>query len=167
MLRSLGIPSCGIRRRKKCVPYRFMRTEIPEIWVTARKRLVSLLSCVLDAEDTWDVLVGAIQEMHRPTLEGVNQESIELSSTITRRMRSLYSQLEIHGGDISRTKVYDQQSEIVSYGQQTRGGQDSDFRVLKADHRRPKREAVSRDPEVGEAPQGSDDRELQRQQGPD
>ncbi|GJS04682.1 putative reverse transcriptase domain-containing protein [Tanacetum coccineum] len=80
--------------------YLFNATEIPEMWFTLRKRLCRTLlvhgcgrqgssaaGCRMSRElgysirDTWDDLVGAIQEIAPTTLEGVNQRVIELSTT--------------------------------------------------------------------------------------
>ncbi|GKG12409.1 hypothetical protein Tco_0346646 [Tanacetum coccineum] len=44
--------------------------------------------------DTWDDLVGAIQEIAPTTLEGVNQRVIELSSTVDEEDKIIYSQLD-------------------------------------------------------------------------
>ncbi|GJW40297.1 hypothetical protein Tco_0066142 [Tanacetum coccineum] len=44
--------------------------------------------------DTWDDLVGAIQEIAPTTLEGVNQRVIELSSTVDQEDEIIYSQLD-------------------------------------------------------------------------
>ncbi|GJS32004.1 hypothetical protein Tco_0530386 [Tanacetum coccineum] len=44
--------------------------------------------------DTWDDLVGAIQEIAPTTLEGVNQRVIELSSTVDEEDEIIYSQLD-------------------------------------------------------------------------
>ncbi|GJR70561.1 hypothetical protein Tco_0016626 [Tanacetum coccineum] len=44
--------------------------------------------------DTWDDLIGAIQEIAPTTLEGVNQRVIELSSTIDQEDEIIYSQLD-------------------------------------------------------------------------
>ncbi|GJT17634.1 hypothetical protein Tco_0876340 [Tanacetum coccineum] len=44
--------------------------------------------------DTWDDLVGAIQEIAPTTLEGVNQRVIELSYTVDEEVRFIYSQLD-------------------------------------------------------------------------
>ncbi|GJX00034.1 reverse transcriptase domain-containing protein [Tanacetum coccineum] len=44
--------------------------------------------------DTWDDLVGAIQEIAPTTLEGVNQRVIELSTTIDQEDEIIYSQLD-------------------------------------------------------------------------
>ncbi|GKE90963.1 hypothetical protein Tco_1572058, partial [Tanacetum coccineum] len=43
--------------------------------------------------DTWDELVGAIQEIAPTTLEGVNQRVIELATTIDQEDEIIYSQL--------------------------------------------------------------------------
>ncbi|GKF45200.1 hypothetical protein Tco_0131752, partial [Tanacetum coccineum] len=48
--------------------------------------------------DTWDDLVGAIQEIAPTTLEGVNQRVIKLATTmLTRRMRSYILSWMMHG----------------------------------------------------------------------
>ncbi|GJS08958.1 hypothetical protein Tco_0365754 [Tanacetum coccineum] len=44
--------------------------------------------------DTWDDLVGAIQEIAPTTLEGVNQRVIELSTTVDQEDEIIYSQLD-------------------------------------------------------------------------
>ncbi|GJX87347.1 putative reverse transcriptase domain-containing protein [Tanacetum coccineum] len=44
--------------------------------------------------DTWDDLVGAIQEIAPTTLEGVNQRVIELATTIDEEDEIIYSQLD-------------------------------------------------------------------------
>ncbi|GKF07429.1 hypothetical protein Tco_0041653 [Tanacetum coccineum] len=44
--------------------------------------------------DTWDDLVGAIQEIAPTTLEGVNQRVIELATTIDQEDEIIYSQLD-------------------------------------------------------------------------
>ncbi|GJW12678.1 hypothetical protein Tco_1578505 [Tanacetum coccineum] len=44
--------------------------------------------------DTWDDLVGAIQEIAPTTLEGVNQRVIELSSTVDQEDEIIYSHLD-------------------------------------------------------------------------
>ncbi|GKE25267.1 hypothetical protein Tco_1436779 [Tanacetum coccineum] len=44
--------------------------------------------------DTWDDLVGAIQEIAPTTLEGVNQRVIELATTVDEEDEIIYSQLD-------------------------------------------------------------------------
>ncbi|GJS70006.1 hypothetical protein Tco_0702847 [Tanacetum coccineum] len=44
--------------------------------------------------DTWDDLVGAIQEIAPTTLEGVNRRVIELSTTVDQEDEIIYSQLD-------------------------------------------------------------------------
>ncbi|GJV54778.1 hypothetical protein Tco_1455783, partial [Tanacetum coccineum] len=44
--------------------------------------------------DTWDDLVGAIQEITPTTLEGVNQRVIELATTVDQGDEIIYSQLD-------------------------------------------------------------------------
>ncbi|GJR49750.1 hypothetical protein Tco_1400271 [Tanacetum coccineum] len=44
--------------------------------------------------DTWDDLVGAIQEIAPTTLEGVNQRVIELATTVDQEDEIIYSQLD-------------------------------------------------------------------------
>ncbi|GKG01678.1 hypothetical protein Tco_0306383, partial [Tanacetum coccineum] len=44
--------------------------------------------------DTWDDLVGAIQEIAPTTLEGVNQRFIELATTVDQEDEIIYSQLD-------------------------------------------------------------------------
>ncbi|GKC34156.1 hypothetical protein Tco_1046540, partial [Tanacetum coccineum] len=44
--------------------------------------------------DTWDDLVGAIQEITPTTLEGVNQRVIELATTVDQEDEIIYSQLD-------------------------------------------------------------------------
>ncbi|GJY02138.1 hypothetical protein Tco_0360290 [Tanacetum coccineum] len=51
--------------------------------------------------DTWDDLVGAIQEIAPTTLEGVNQRVIELATTIDHEDEIIYSQLD----DARRTAI--------------------------------------------------------------
>ncbi|GKF51846.1 hypothetical protein Tco_0148313, partial [Tanacetum coccineum] len=53
---------------RDALPSSIHETEIPEMWLPLRIR------------DTWDNLVGAIQEIAPTTLKGVNQRVIELSS---------------------------------------------------------------------------------------
>ncbi|GKF68329.1 hypothetical protein Tco_0198008, partial [Tanacetum coccineum] len=44
--------------------------------------------------DTWDDLVGAIQEIAPTTLEGVNQRVTELTTTVDQEDEIIYSQLD-------------------------------------------------------------------------
>ncbi|GKF31297.1 hypothetical protein Tco_0101095, partial [Tanacetum coccineum] len=55
-----------------------------------------LMSSELDygITDTWDDLVGAIQEIASTTLEGVNQRVTELATTVDQENGIMYSQLE-------------------------------------------------------------------------
>ncbi|GKB03672.1 hypothetical protein Tco_0831815, partial [Tanacetum coccineum] len=94
--------------------------------------------------DTWDDLVGAIQEITPTTLEVVNQRVIELSTTVDQEDEIIYSHL-----DDARSP------RSLSTGSNTEET-DSDFRAAKS--RLSEAEAVSRDPKDSEEPQGSDDR---------
>ncbi|GKF43009.1 hypothetical protein Tco_0126351, partial [Tanacetum coccineum] len=55
-----------------------------------------LMSSKLDygITDTWDDLVGAIQEIAPTTLEGVNQRVTELAATVDQENGIMYSQFE-------------------------------------------------------------------------
>ncbi|GJR67948.1 hypothetical protein Tco_0014013 [Tanacetum coccineum] len=116
--------------------------------------------------DTWDDLVGAIQEIAPTTLEGVNQRVIELSSTINQEDEIIYSQLDdarrtailmeeearlsrvawaqsmdacdqTHSeGILLRTTVLAQQSEIAELQAADRRKDSVITELLKADHRR-------------------------------
>ncbi|GKD06221.1 hypothetical protein Tco_1181195 [Tanacetum coccineum] len=44
--------------------------------------------------NTWDDLVGAIQEIAPTTLEGVNQRVTELVTTVDQEVEIIYSQLD-------------------------------------------------------------------------
>ncbi|GJU06288.1 reverse transcriptase domain-containing protein [Tanacetum coccineum] len=110
---SLGSRAAGIRRRD-ALPSHVHDTEIPKLNrffgpTTARADLYGFADTLEAApgrpmsrelgygiRDTWDDLVGAIQEIAPTTLEGVNQRVNELSSTVDRRMRFIYSQLDVH-----------------------------------------------------------------------
>ncbi|GJV85216.1 hypothetical protein Tco_1525114 [Tanacetum coccineum] len=50
--------------------------------------------------DTWDDLVGAIQEIAPTTLEGVNQRVIELATTVDQEDEIIYSQLDDARSDV-------------------------------------------------------------------
>ncbi|GKA06483.1 hypothetical protein Tco_0685707 [Tanacetum coccineum] len=107
----LRIPeACGIRQRD-ALPSPIHETEIPEMWLPLRKRLcrttpgpgyeVGESSAAGTARqlgygirDTWDDLVGAIQEIAPTTLEGVNQRVIELATTVDEEDEIIYSQLD-------------------------------------------------------------------------
>ncbi|GJY79113.1 hypothetical protein Tco_0484914 [Tanacetum coccineum] len=108
--------------------------------------------------DTWDDLVGAIQEIAPTTLEGVNQRVIELSTTVDQEDEIIYSQLDdarydrallraraqsmdacdqTHSeGILLRTTVMAQQSEIAELQAADRRRQSVISELLKADHRR-------------------------------
>ncbi|GJV38353.1 hypothetical protein Tco_1410830 [Tanacetum coccineum] len=91
--------------------------------------------------DTWDDLVGAIQEIALTTLEGVNQRVIELSSTIDEEDEIIYSQLgdarrwnvairRIPEGILLRDYGHDSAVEIVELSSGSRPeGEDRDFRA--------------------------------------
>ncbi|GKF93291.1 hypothetical protein Tco_0280010, partial [Tanacetum coccineum] len=49
---------------------------------------------IRDTRDTWDDLVGAIQEIAPTTLEGVNQRVTELVTTVDQVDEIIYSQLD-------------------------------------------------------------------------
>ncbi|GJX47132.1 hypothetical protein Tco_0272322 [Tanacetum coccineum] len=131
--------------------------------------------------DTWDDLVGAIQEIAPTTLEGVNQRVIELSSTVDEEDEIIYSQLDDArrsdggGGQIItcrlgtaegillRTTVMTQQSEIVELRAADRRRQAVITDLLKADYRR-QRQLVETLKIVKSLK--AQMIELQRQQGP-
>ncbi|GJS65601.1 reverse transcriptase domain-containing protein [Tanacetum coccineum] len=94
---SLGSRAAGIRQRDALPVH---ETEMPEMCLPLRKR-----SCrttpgpgyevgSVRQLDTWDDLVGAIQEIAPTTLEGVNQRVIELSTTVDQEDEIIYSQLD-------------------------------------------------------------------------
>ncbi|GJU23345.1 hypothetical protein Tco_1156687 [Tanacetum coccineum] len=120
---SLGSRAAGIRQRD-ALPSQIHETEIPEMWLPLRKRLCrttpgpgcevgesSQLGHTMELRmsrelgygirDTWDDLVGAIQEIAPTTLEGVNQRVIELSSTVDQEDEIIYSHLD----DATRTAL--------------------------------------------------------------
>ncbi|GJX61923.1 hypothetical protein Tco_0294823 [Tanacetum coccineum] len=104
---SMGSRAAGIRQRDALPVH---ETEMPEMCLPLRKRPCRTTpgpGCerpLLDAgvsrelgygiRDTWDDLVGAIQEIAPTTLEGVNQRVIELSSTVDQEDKIIYSQLD-------------------------------------------------------------------------
>ncbi|GKA32920.1 hypothetical protein Tco_0719287 [Tanacetum coccineum] len=80
-------------------------TEMPEMCLPLRKRPCRTTpgpGCEVGEssaagaarQDTWDDLVGAIQEIAPTTLEGVNQRVIELSSTVDQEDEIIYSLLD-------------------------------------------------------------------------
>ncbi|GJU08629.1 putative reverse transcriptase domain-containing protein [Tanacetum coccineum] len=112
----LGFRAVGIRQRD-IPPSPIHETEIPEICLPLRKRpcrtapipryevreslaadaaLGRLMSNELGygITDTWDDLVGAIQEIAPTTLEGVNQRVTELVATTDQEDGIMYSLLE-------------------------------------------------------------------------
>ncbi|GJR36808.1 hypothetical protein Tco_1212492 [Tanacetum coccineum] len=113
---SLGSRAAGIRQRDALPVH---ETEIPEMWLplpgaarqfgptTAEADLYGFTDMLEAApgrqmsrelgygiRDTWDDLVGAIQEIAPTTLEGVNQRVIELSSTVDQEDEIIYSHLD-------------------------------------------------------------------------
>ncbi|GJY35110.1 hypothetical protein Tco_0420488 [Tanacetum coccineum] len=98
--------------------------------------------------DTWDDLVGAIQEIASTTLEGVNQRVIELVTTVDQEDEIIYSQLDgqhvsldacdqVHSEGISLwTTVMAQQSEITELQVVDRRRQTVISDLLKADYQR-------------------------------
>ncbi|GJW40303.1 hypothetical protein Tco_0066148 [Tanacetum coccineum] len=115
---SLRSRAAGIRQRD-ALPSPVHETEMPEIYLplpgaarqvgptTAEADLYGFAD-MLDAApgrqttrelgygitDTWDDLVGAIQEIAPTTLEGVNQRVIELATTVDEEDEIIYSQLD-------------------------------------------------------------------------
>ncbi|GJY51556.1 hypothetical protein Tco_0442403 [Tanacetum coccineum] len=111
---SLGSRAAGIRQRD-ALPSQIHETEIPEMWLPLRKRLCRttpgpgsgrVRQLVLlgrrqtsrelgyGIRNTWDDLVGAIQEIAPTTLERVNQRVIQLSTTVDQEDEIIYSQLD-------------------------------------------------------------------------
>ncbi|GJV60344.1 hypothetical protein Tco_1466444 [Tanacetum coccineum] len=135
--------------------------------------------------DTWDDLVGAIQEIAPTTLEGVNQRVIELATTVDQEDEIIYSQLDdarydrallraraqsmdacnqtCSEGISLRTTVMAQQSEITELQAADRRRQSVISDLLKADHRR-QRQLVETLKIVKSLK--TQMIELQRQQGP-
>ncbi|GJW48651.1 hypothetical protein Tco_0080297 [Tanacetum coccineum] len=109
-----GNPAAGIRQeihtcfmwRLRCLRcvYRFVRGRVILLLVlddevgwrnsAAGLRNVYRKELGYGIRDTWDDLVGAIQEIAPTTLEGVNQRVIELSSTVDQEDEIIYSQLD-------------------------------------------------------------------------
>ncbi|GJV64806.1 putative reverse transcriptase domain-containing protein [Tanacetum coccineum] len=126
--------------------------------------------------DTWDDLVGAIQEIAPTTLEGVNQRVTELATTVDQEDDIIYSQDRPF---YRRTALLMELEEEAAYllcaghsraveitefpWQQTVGGSRGDFDLMKATIG--DRRLVSEATKDSEEPQDSDDRELQRQKG--
>ncbi|GJT73188.1 hypothetical protein Tco_1032474 [Tanacetum coccineum] len=118
---SLGSRAAGIRQRD-ALPSPVHETEMPEICLPLRKRPCRTTpgpgyevgessaagaarqdaapGCQTSRElgygitDTWDDLVGAIQEIAPTTLEGVNQRVTELATTVDQEDEIIYSQLD-------------------------------------------------------------------------
>ncbi|GJY96246.1 hypothetical protein Tco_0512607 [Tanacetum coccineum] len=111
---SLGSRAAGIRQRD-ALPSPVHETEMPEICLPLRKRPcrttpgpgyeVGESSAAGTARqtsrelgygitDTWDDLVGAIQEIAPTTLKGVNQRVTELVTTVDQEDEIIYSQLD-------------------------------------------------------------------------
>ncbi|GKF64815.1 hypothetical protein Tco_0188263 [Tanacetum coccineum] len=110
---SLGSRAAGIRQRDALPVH---ETEMPEMCLPLRKRpchttpgpgyevgessAAGTARCRMSRElgygirDTWDDLVGAIQEIAPTTLEGANRRVIELSTTIDQEDEIIYSQLD-------------------------------------------------------------------------
>ncbi|GJZ48128.1 hypothetical protein Tco_0601960 [Tanacetum coccineum] len=91
--------------------------------------------------DTWDDLVGAIQEIAPTTLEGVNQRVIELSSTVDEEDEIIYSQLD----DARRPEETDSDSSMLTL----------DYRIGRGQ--------LVRDTKDSEEPQDSDDRATENE----
>ncbi|GJZ38308.1 putative reverse transcriptase domain-containing protein [Tanacetum coccineum] len=155
--RSLGSRADGVGR-ESTHPH-VHKTEMPEMCLPLRKAVVVYYNLVLDMRtgekaapgrqmsrelgygirDTWDDLVGAIQEIAPTTLEGVNQRVIELSSTVDEEDEIIYSQLDdaryhvplgtiddavvpdAFRGNITRLRHDPTVRDLLSYGHQTRG----------------------------------------------
>ncbi|GJV23851.1 hypothetical protein Tco_1376546 [Tanacetum coccineum] len=111
---SLGSRAAGIRQRD-ALASPVHETEMPEISGTARQvrpataranlyRFADMLDAAPGRQtsrelgygitDTWDDLVGAIQEIAPTTLEGVNQRVTELTTTVDQEDEIIYSQLD-------------------------------------------------------------------------
>ncbi|GJW88298.1 putative reverse transcriptase domain-containing protein [Tanacetum coccineum] len=108
---SLGSRAAGIRQRD-ALPSPVHETEMPEICLPLRKRPCrttpgpgyevgesstagAARACLgYGFTNTWDDLVGAIQEIAPTTLEGVNQRVIELATTVDQEDEIIYSQLD-------------------------------------------------------------------------
>ncbi|GJU06400.1 hypothetical protein Tco_1122830 [Tanacetum coccineum] len=88
--------------------------------------------------DTWDDLVGAIQEIAPTTLEGVNQRVIELSSTVDEEDEIIYSQLDDaspHSDGGGGLEIITS-PQIVELREQNQRRQTVISELLKADYRR-------------------------------
>ncbi|GKC51504.1 hypothetical protein Tco_1074249 [Tanacetum coccineum] len=100
---SLGSRAAGIRQRD-ALPSPVHETEMLEISETDLYGFADMLDaapgCQTSKElgygitDTWDDLVGAIQEIAPTTLEGVNQRVTELATTVDQEDEIIYSQLD-------------------------------------------------------------------------
>ncbi|GJT73185.1 hypothetical protein Tco_1032471 [Tanacetum coccineum] len=167
---SMGSRAAGIRQRDALPVH---ETEMPEMCLPLRKRPcrttpgpgyeVGESSAAGTARqaycirDTWDDLVGAIQEIAPTTLEGVNQRVIELiwivigpsnrrkpllieeEARLSRAAwaRSMDACDQVHSEGISlRTTVMAQQSEITELQAADRRRQAVITDLLKADYRR-------------------------------
>ncbi|GJT65895.1 hypothetical protein Tco_1017375 [Tanacetum coccineum] len=126
---SLGSRAAGIRQRD-ALPSPVHETEMPEICLRFVKGRVVLTPWSSDARsgrvrtadaapsmpddyrsigygntDTWDDLVGAIQEIAPTTLEGVNQRVIELATTVDQEDEIIYYLLEMHEYDRAHAAI--------------------------------------------------------------
>ncbi|GJS85503.1 hypothetical protein Tco_0752044 [Tanacetum coccineum] len=102
----LGDPTAGIRTESCNTCYEMRMRDVvtackavctTPVWMRGRRAApVTRMSRELGygIRDTWDDLVGAIQEIAPTTLEGVNQRVIELSSTVDQEDEIIYSQLD-------------------------------------------------------------------------
>ncbi|GJV70852.1 hypothetical protein Tco_1490847 [Tanacetum coccineum] len=203
---SLGSRAAGVRQRD-ALPSHVHKTEMPEMCLPLRKRLCRTTPVAPDMtdwgevgkaapgrrmsrelgygiRDTWDDLVGAIQEIAPTTLEGVNQRVIELSSTVDEEDEIIYSQLDDARYDraLLRARVNMLESDRPFHGR-TAVLMEEEARLSRAawaqsmdacDQTIPEcillatttirirqSDAVSRDPEDSEEPQASDDRDTE------
>ncbi|GJU68554.1 putative reverse transcriptase domain-containing protein [Tanacetum coccineum] len=203
---SLGSRAAGVRQRD-ALPSHVHKTEMPEMCLPLRKRLCRTTPVAPDMtdwgevgkaapgrrmsrelgygiRDTWDDLVGAIQEIAPTTLEGVNQRVIELSSTVDEEDEIIYSQLDDARYDraLLRARVNMLESDRPFHGR-TAVLMEEEARLSRAawaqsmdacDETIPEcillatttirirqSDAVSRDPEDSEEPQASDDRDTE------
>ncbi|GKD05362.1 hypothetical protein Tco_1180336 [Tanacetum coccineum] len=177
---SLGSRAAGIRQRDALPVH---ETEMPEMCLPLQAPQTQWSRELgYGIRDTWDDLVGAIQEIAPTTLEGVNQRVIELSSTVDQEDEIIYSQLDdarlsraawarsmdacdqVHSEGISlRTTVMAQESEITELQAADRRRQAMITDKLKADYRR-QRQLVETLKIVKSLK--TQMIELQRQQGP-
>ncbi|GKG23168.1 hypothetical protein Tco_0388471, partial [Tanacetum coccineum] len=96
--------AAGIRQRD-AVRHLGHETEMPDLYgfadildaTTGRQMTRELRYGITD---TWDDLVGAIQEIAPTTLEGVHQRVIELATTVDQEDEIIYSQLDDARGDM-------------------------------------------------------------------